>query len=144
MNKFFTIIALCAALLLAGACKKQAKHSDSQTAMLQQLAEKINSEKDTTYQNGTKLVQCEYKAGDSLFVYHIQVDDNRFDNVAPDSLKMSIGANVHLNVVANVLAKNHVGLKYEFTTPDNKIEVVFTPEELAEKTKEPSQQQQNK
>ncbi|MGM9869139.1 MAG: hypothetical protein ACI30R_05890 [Sodaliphilus sp.] len=141
MNKILTIIALCAALLLAGACKKQGKHSDAQTAMIQQLAEKINSGKDTTFQNGTKLTQCEYKAGDSLFIYHIQVDDNRFNNVAPDSLKMSIATNVNFYVMANVLAENHVGLKYEFSTPDNKIEVVFTPEELAEKTKDSSQKQ---
>lgn len=138
MKKIIATITLCIAVLMVAGCKKQANGGEAGTATLQKLAEKINSENDTTLQNGTKLTQCDYKAGDSIFTYQIQVDDNRYDKVNPDSLKMSIGAELvgtDKKAIATLLAKNNIGLKYVFTTPNQKIEIVFTPEELAQKAK---------
>lgn len=100
---------------------------------LEHLVEEINTQSDKTFANGTILEKCEYKQGDSVFVFHVKVPDNRFDNVDGDSLKNSIAADLSsqkMHKLTNTLAKNAIGIKYIFEQNEKEIAIEFTPSEL--------------
>ena len=74
--------------------------------------------------------------GDSLFTYHIKVDDKRFDEVSADSLKAKLSgdlASPDMEKLVRVLSRNGIGLCYKYELEDTVMTVVFTPEEIAPK-----------
>ena len=81
---FAAIAVLTAALCVS--CKQKNKDIE----LLQNFVEEINSQPGKDLANGTVLTKCEYKQGDSLFTYRIKVSDDRFSNVAADSVKSTL------------------------------------------------------
>ena len=88
----FLVVSFVSAALLCGCKEKKATGSE----FLQHLVEEINNQPDKTCANGTVLDSCEYKQGDSVFVFHVKAPDKRFDNVDGDSLKNSVAAELCL------------------------------------------------
>lgn len=122
-------ISLLGVFLLCGCKEKKTTGFE----YLEHLVEEINIQSDKTFANGTILEKCEYKQGDSVFVFHVKVLDNRFDNVDGDSLKNSIAADLSsqkMHKLTNTLAKNAIGIKYIFEQNEKEIAIEFTPSEL--------------
>lgn len=125
----FIFIYLFGVVLFCGCKEKKATGFE----YLEHLVEEINNQSDKTFANGTILERCEYKQGDSVFVFHVKVPDNRFDNVDGDSLKNSIAVDLSsqkMYKLRNTLAKNAVGIKYIFEQNEKEIIIEFTPSEL--------------
>lgn len=79
------------------------------------------------------LNKCEYKQGDSLFVYHIKVNDNRFNKVSADSIKSTLSrdlASPEMYKLTDVLVRNSIGLQYIYDSEKEVITIAFTPSEL--------------
>lgn len=130
MKKFIILLFACSFILPFSSCKKQ---QNMDTIQLQSLVEQINENNDTILPNGNILSACDYKEGDSLFIYHIKVNDNRYDNVDVDSIKSSINKELKsegMKKITNLLRKNNIGLKYSYETSSKEIDIVFSPEEL--------------
>lgn len=123
-----TIISVLFASILTG-CKQNNKNATK----LQALAEKINAQPDKELPSGTILTKCEYKAGDSVFTYHIKVEDNRFNKVETDSIKASLVrkiASPEMKNLRTALLKANVGLRYVYDSDSKEISIVFSHKEL--------------
>ncbi len=113
-------------------CKKQ----NQDLITLQNIVEQINTKGETELPNGTVLTKCEYREGDSLFTYHIKVNDKRFDDVSVDSIKSSILkdlSSTEMKKITKLLVRNMIGLQYIFDTEAKDISIVFSQEELSNK-----------
>ncbi len=133
MKKVYMLAAACvlAASVFCG-CGRKA----DDTGQLQSFVSEINSQPGKELANGTVLLKCEYQKGDSLFTYHIKVDDKRFDEVSADSLKAKLSgdlASPDMEKLVRVLSRNGIGLCYKYELEDTVMTVVFTPEEIAPK-----------
>ncbi len=125
----FIFIYLLGATIFCGCKEKKA----TGFGYLEHLVEEINTQTDKTFDNGTILEKCEYKQGDSVFVFHVKVPDHRFSNVDGDSLKSSIAADLSsqkMHKLTSTLAKNAIGIKYIFEQDEKEITIEFTPSEL--------------
>lgn len=123
------LVSLVSAVLFCG-CKKKATGSE----ILQHLVEEINNQPDKSFANGTVLDSCEYKQGDSVFVFHVKVPDKRFDKVDGDSLKNSVAAELSskkMHKLTSTLAKHAIGIKYIFEQEDKEVIVEFAPSEFS-------------
>ena len=120
----FVVISFVSAALFCGCKEKKTTGSD----FLQHLVEEINNQPDKTFANGTVLDSCEYKQGDSVFVFHVKVPDKRFDKVDGDSLKNSVAAELSskkMRKLTSTLAKHAIGIKYIFEQEDKEVVVEF-------------------
>jgi len=120
MKKFlaFVVISFVSVALFCGCKEKKATGSE----FLQHLVVEINNQPDKTFANGTVLDSCEYKQGDSVFVFHVKVPDKRFDNVDGDSLKNSVAAELSskkMHKLTSTLSKHAIGIKYIFQQSDS-------------------------
>ena len=132
MKKFltFVVVSFVSAALFCGCKEKKATGSE----FLQHLVEEINNQPDKTFTNGTVLDNCEYKQGDSVFVFHVKVPDNRFDKVDGDSLKNSVAAELSskkMHKLTSTLAKHAIGIKYIFEQEDKEVVIEFAPSEFS-------------
>ena len=128
----FIVVSFVSATLFCGCKEKKATGSE----FLQHLVAEINSQPDKTFANGTVLDSCEYKQGDSVFVFHVKVPDNRFDNVDGDSLKNSVATELStpkMHKLTSTLAKHAIGIKYIFEQENKEIIVEFVPSEFSAK-----------
>lgn len=132
MKKVLTLVlvSLVSAVLFCGCKEKIATGSE----ILQHLVEEINNQPDKIFANGTVLDKCEYKQGDSVFVFHVKVPDKRFDKVDGDSLKNSVAAELSskkMHKLTSTLAKHAIGIKYIFEQEDKEVIVEFAPSEFS-------------
>lgn len=126
----FVVVSFVSAALFCGCKEKNTSGSD----LLQNLVEEINNQPDKTFTNGTVLDNCEYKQGDSVFVFHVKVPDNRFDKVDGDSLKNSVAAELSskkMHKLTSTLAKHAIGIKYIFEQEDKEVVIEFAPSEFS-------------
>lgn len=131
MKKLIIVLTLGFLLLVSIGCKK--KNNDSRLDAIAALVEKVNSTPNQKLSNGTILSKCEYKKGDSLFVYFIKVEDKRFDNITADSIKSSLISDLKSEEMKNIsktLKRNSIGIKYIFNTEKKDIEITLSPQEL--------------
>lgn len=132
MKKFhiYALFALLFASTVVG-CKPSKNVKEQE--QLKTFVEKINSSPGRELPNGTILNSLDYVPGDSLLVYHIRVNDKRFDGVEPDSLKTQLRDELSLpdnKVLVGLLKRNNIGVKYIYTTENNEISVTLSPAEL--------------
>lgn len=128
----FVLVSLVSVTLFCSCKEKKSVGSE----ILQHLVEEINSQPDKTFANGTVLDKCEYKQGDSVFVFHVKVPDKRFDNVDGDSLKNSVSVELSskkMHKLTSTLAKHAIGIKYIFEQEDKEVIVEFAPSEFSAK-----------
>lgn len=128
----FVVISFVSAALFCGCKEKKTTGSD----FLQHLVEEINNQADKTFANGTVLDSCEYKQGDSVFVFHVKVPDKRFDKMDGESLKNSVAAELSskkMHKLTSTLAKHAIGIKYIFEQEDKEVVVEFAPSEFSAK-----------
>ena len=126
----FVVISFVSAALFCGCKEKKTTGSD----FLQHLVEEINNQADKTFANGTVLDSCEYKQGDSVFVFHVKVPDKRFDKVDGESLKNSVAAELSskkMHKLTSTLAKHAIGIKYIFEQEDKEVVIEFAPSEFS-------------
>lgn len=131
MKKLIIVLTLGFLLQVSIGCKK--KNNDSRLDAIAALVEKVNSTPNQKLSNGTILSKCEYKKGDSLFVYFIKVEDKRFDNITADSIKSSLISDLKSEEMKNIsktLKRNSIGIKYIFNTEKKDIEITLGPQEL--------------
>ena len=131
MKKLIIVLTLGFLLQVSIGCKK--KNNDSRLDAIAALVEKVNSTPNQKLSNGTILSKCEYKKGDSLFVYYIKVEDKRFDNITADSIKSSLISDLKSEEMKNIsktLKRNSIGIKYIFNTEKKDIEITLGPQEL--------------
>ena len=131
MKKLIIVLTLGFLLQVSIGCKK--KNNDSRLDAIAVLVEKVNSTPNQKLSNGTILSKCEYKKGDSLFVYFIKVEDKRFDNITADSIKSSLISDLKSEEMKNIsktLKRNSIGIKYIFNTEKKDIEITLGPQEL--------------
>ena len=131
MKKLIIVLTLGFLLQVSIGCKK--KNNDSRLDAIAVLVEKVNSTPNQKLSNGTILSKCEYKKGDSLFVYYIKVEDKRFDNITADSIKSSLISDLKSEEMKNIsktLKRNSIGIKYIFNTEKKDIEITLSPQEL--------------
>lgn len=124
---FFLIGLFCT--LLPSGCNKSNKGS----ARLEQFAKEINEAPDKQLTNGTLLTGCLYNVGDTLFTYIIKVNDNRYDNIEPDSIKAIFGKDLKsdgMRKIINHLNSVNVGLRYNLTLPEKEVSIEFPSSEL--------------
>lgn len=125
----FAAIAVLTATLCVS-CKQKNKDIE----LLQNFVEEINSQPGKDLANGTVLTKCEYKQGDSLFTYRIKVSDDRFSNVAADSVMSTLSKKLTepgMQKLVKILSRNSIGLQYVYEMEGNEMTVVFTPSELS-------------
>lgn len=124
-----TILVLMLALVLAPGCKKK-----SPADPIAELAKQLNARGETKLSDETTLRQCDFNAGDSVFVYHIKVTGNSLDKATEEELKEHISKRVAVSDMTPILrrlAESDVQLKYVYELPDNTEKVVvFSPSEL--------------
>ena len=131
MKNLILLFTLGILLQVSIGCKK--KNNNPRLDAIAALAEKVNSTPNKKLSNGTILSKCEYKKGDSLFVYFIKVDDKRFDNITADSIKSSLVSDLkseEMNNISKTLKRNSIGIKYIFNTEKKDIEITLSPQEL--------------
>ena len=131
MKKLIIVLTLGFLLQVSIGCKK--KNNDSRLDAIAALVEKVNSTPNQKLSNGTILSKCEYKKGDSLFVYFIKVEDKRCDNITADSIKSSLISDLKSEEMKNIsktLKRNSIGIKYIFNTEKKDIEITLGPQEL--------------
>lgn len=110
------------------------KQKNNDIEQLQSFAEKINEQSNRDLENGTILMKCEYKQGDSLFTYRIKVNDDRFDNAHVDSVKSALAKKMTspaMQKLVNLLVRNSIGLQYIYELDDKDMTIVFTSSELS-------------
>lgn len=113
-------------------CKKHNQDLES----LQKIVEQINAKSGTELSNGTILTRCDYKEGDSLLTYYIEVKDKRFEKEVVDSIKNTLYKDLssqEMSKLVNLLVRNGIGLKYVYDTDDKDITIVFSHDELLRK-----------
>ena len=113
MKNLILLFTLGILLQVSIGCKK--KNNNPRLDAIAALVEKVNSTPNKKLSNGTILSKCEYKKGDSLFVYFIKVDDKRFDNITADSIKSSLISDLkseEMNNISKTLKRNGIGIKY--------------------------------
>lgn len=131
MKNLIILFTLGILLQVSIGCKK--KNNNPRLDAIAALVEKVNSTPNQKLSNGTILSKCEYKKGDSLFVYFIKVDDKRFDNITADSIKSSLISDLkseEMNNISKTLKRNGIGIKYIFNTEKKDIEITLSPQEL--------------
>ena len=131
MKNLILLFTLGILLQMSIGCKK--KNNNPRLDAIAALVEKVNSTPNQKLSNGTILSKCEYKKGDSLFVYFITVKDKRFDNITADFIKSSLVSDLkseEINNISKTLKRNSIGIKYIFNTEKKDIEITLSPQEL--------------
>ncbi len=110
------------------------KQKNNDIEQLQNFAEEINEQSNRDLANGTILMKCEYKQGDSLFTYRIKVNDDRFGKAHVDSVKSTLARKMTspaMQKLVRLLVRNSIGLQYIYELEDKDMTIVFTPSELS-------------
>lgn len=136
--KKICVFALSAMLLTTTfvGCKKNKNNADKDK--LKAFVENLNSHPGVDLPNGTVLDRCDYAPGDSLLVYHIKVNDKRFEEVEADSIKTMLRKEwsvPDMHVLVSMLKRNNIGVQYVYTTDNNEIRVTLGPAELGANAK---------
>ena len=124
-----TLLVLLLALVVAPGCKKKTPADP-----IVELAKQLNARGETKLSDETSLRQCDFNAGDSVFVYHIKVTGNSFDKATEEELKEHISKRIGISDMTPMLrrlAESNVQLKYVYELPDSVEKIVlFSPSEL--------------
>ncbi|WP_298455384.1 hypothetical protein [uncultured Prevotella sp.] len=131
MKRFLILTAIP---FLAASLFFSCKQKNSDMEQLQSFVEKINEQPNRDMENGTVLLKCEYKQGDSLLTYRIKVNDSRFSNAPADSVKSTLTKKLAapgMQKLVKLLSRNSIGLQYIYEMEDNDMTIVFTPSELS-------------
>lgn len=113
-----------------GGCKKTVSEQDQ----LVHYVEKENSKANKLLDNGFIFLNCKYAKGDSMIVYHLKVDDNRFDRGTPDSIKSNIIKDLKSPEKAKLtrlFIRNSLSVKYIFDFKDKELEILISNSELS-------------
>lgn len=134
MNKILRLVfVVVMTLVMATAVTSCKKKGDHRAKELIALAKKVTAAGEIEINKGMTLTKCEYNVEDTVFTLYYQIEDSRFDDVSPDSLKATIAKDIKeekRQKLTNAIKSNGAGMQYVYNTPSKIISVFFTNAEL--------------
>lgn len=139
MKKYWSlaVVVILVVLAMVG-CKKK---TNPQLLGMEKFAAAANDSAGKVLPNGQIFRRIDYKAGDSVFVYHIEVGDDRLNKLTSDSVRAVVKEDLSspkMKKLITVLVKNSIGLQYIYEVRKSgengtsEVVVRFTPAELAD------------